>query len=85
MSKKQKPLQVKQCKVAPKARGLEPNPEQDVWGITDGKKWFWFAYTHKESAEKMMVGLQDEGRRSVNILHEKAFALSELKPDQIKN
>ena len=53
-------IRVKGCKV----KGLS------AYGITDGKKWFFYAYKTKERAEKMLPIFTTEEVIRVNIAHD---------------
>jgi hypothetical protein len=54
-----------------------------VFGVTDGKKWFWWAYVLEESARKMVTSLSPEKYRQVNVVHDKAYEVSEIRPEDI--
>lgn len=58
-----KPLVVKQIKItAGKDKG------ETGWGITDGKKWYRYAYAVKATADKIAASIgTDQGRRDVNV------------------
>ena len=76
MAKKEKPLQVKATKIG----------RLDVFGITDGEKWFWWGYVDEASAHKMLWNILAGSplQRSVNIVHDKAYKVSTLAPTEIK-
>ncbi len=56
-------LKVKQCKVNGK----------NVYGLTNGKKWFYYAYISKDQAESMLVHFVTEMDYTVNICHQQPF------------
>lgn len=54
-------LKVKPCEV------IEKGTKFRGFGITDGKKWFIYAYTTKEKAEALLPSFDFPGRVGVNI------------------
>lgn len=47
-----------------------------TWGITDGKKWFFYAYSTKERAEVMLEHFNSPSVIEVNISQPQPFKLA---------
>lgn len=45
----------------------------DLWGITDGVHWFFYAYDTKEEAEALAVDVDSEAKYRANICNEQAY------------
>lgn len=61
------PLQVKETKVG--------RHTVNAFGITDGKKWFFYAYSTKESADALLPHFDTEIKIRVNISHPMPYQL----------